>query len=321
MAVLTPVLYTTRFLLMGGQAEVKFVGRRGRAQAELLARRLEGEARRIEVKFSRFRPESVVSRISALAGQAPVAADEETRALVQAALELARVTGGRFDPTVGVLGRVWHFGQGRLPSPGEIEALLPLVDAASLQVGPREIFLARPGMQLDLGGVGKEYAVDRVAELLQEAGVDSAIVNFAGDVRTLGRRSDGRAWSIGIQDPRHKELCRFAIRARERAGIATSGDYERFFERDGVRYHHLLDATTGWPARGLCSATVIAATTFEAGRLATAAFLLGPEKGLQLLEAAPGVEGALITEDDKLLFTRGMARIASLPPEFSSPSG
>jgi thiamine biosynthesis lipoprotein len=307
-----PVLYTTRFPLMGGRAEVKFVDRGGRDRAERLARSVEAEAARIEAKFSRFRPDSVLARITAGAGGDWVPIDGETAALVQAALDLADLTGGRFDPTIGVLARAWDFRKGRVPSEAELEALLPLVDAGSVLLRPGGILLRHPGMELDLGGVGKEYAVDAVSMLLEEAGVASSIVNFAGDVRTQGRRSDGRPWSIGVQDPRERLRCRFAIRARARAGIATSGDYERYFEQDGVRYHHLLDATTGHPARGLASATVIAATASAAGRLATAAFLLGPERGLQLLEDLPGVEGALITEGDALLCTTGMHRISTL---------
>jgi len=309
MAVLDgPVLYTTRFRLMGGDAVVRFVDRGGRDRAARIARAVEAEAWRIEAKFSRYRPESVLSRINAAAGRGPVPADPETCALVRTALELSEFTGGRFDPTVGVLGRLWDFRAGRMPDPAAVAALLPRVDAGAVRVGDGQVELAWAGMELDLGGVGKEYAVDRVAELLQAAGVASAIVNFAGDVRTLGRRSDRRPWSVGIQDPRDPARCRFALRIRSGAGVATSGDYERAFIRDGIRYHHLLDATTGWPARGLASATVLAATALTAGRLATAAFLLGPERGLELLRSCPGVEGLLITESGRSLPTPGLAR-------------
>jgi thiamine biosynthesis lipoprotein len=168
-------------------------------------------------------------------------------------------------------------------------------------------------MEIDLGGVGKEYAADRVAELLKMRGVESALVNLLGDVRTVGRRGDRKPWVIGVQDPRDRTRFRFRIRAKEDCGIATSGDYERCFEIDGIRYHHILDATTGYPARGIASATVVAPTAFEAGRLATAAFLLGSERGLQLLESARSVEGALITEAGDLLATSGLARISDLP--------
>jgi len=315
MAVLTRTLYTTRFALMGGQASVRFVDGRGQEHAERIARAAEGEALRIEHKFSRYRSQSVVSRINQNAGLFPVIVDEETEYLVNAALELSEQTAGRFDPTVGVLRRAWDFKTGRIATPEELAALLPLVDARAVSVQNGSVFLQRPGMEIDLGGVGKEYAVDRVTERLRREGVESAIINFLGDVRTLGHRSDGRPWLIGVVDPLHPDRCRFSIRARADAGVATSGDYERGFVRDGVRYHHILDATTGFPARGLSSVTVIAPTTFAAGRLASAAFLLGPKRGLRLLEASPSTEGALITESGQVIATPGMARISDLAME------
>ena len=192
-------------------------------------------------------------------------------------------------------------------------ALLPLVDADAVSVRNGTVFLRKPGMEIDLGGVGKEYAVDRAARILRAEGVRSAIVNFAGDVCTIGSRGDGRPWKVGVADPRDRARCRFAVRTLSDAGIATSGDYERGFVKDGVRYHHILDARTGWPARGLASVTVIAATAFRAGQFATAAFLLGAEKGLALLEGALGVEGALITETGAILSTAGMELLSDLP--------
>lgn len=306
------VLYTTRFALMGGGALVQFVDDRGRERAERVARAVEGEARRIEVKFSRYRESSVVSEINRNAGRTPVAVDEETDMLVQWALELSRWTDGRFDPTVGALRRAWDFKSSRVPSAGEIAALLPLVDAAAVSRRNRTIFLRRAGMEIDLGGVGKEYAVDRAAKLLREEGIRSAVVSFAGDVRTVGSRGDGRPWKVGVVDPRDRGRCRFAVRPLADAGIATSGDYERGFVQEGVRYHHILDARTGWPARGVASATVVAASAFRAGCFATASFLLGPDAGPALLEEAEGVEGALITEGGKILATSGMRFLSDL---------
>jgi thiamine biosynthesis lipoprotein len=191
--------------------------------------------------------------------------------------------------------------------------LLPLVDASAVSVEDHTVFLRRAGMELDLGGVGKEYAVDRAVATLQREGVAVALVNFAGDVRTLGARGDGRPWSVGVVDPGDTRRCRFAVRAVGSAGVATSGVYERGFVSDGRRYHHLLDATTGWPAQGLSSVTVVDGTAFRAGRFATAAFLLGPVAGLALLEERKGIEGALIREDGEVLLTSGMTDLTDLP--------
>ncbi len=298
---------------MGGAAIVRFIDDRGRRRAEMIARAAENEAFRIERKFSRYRDDSVVSEIARNAGRAPVAVDDETVALVEAALELAQLTGGRFDPTVGVLRRAWNFREPRVPADDELAALMPHVNHGAVSVGDGTVFLRAEGMELDLGGVGKEYAVDRVADVLRAHGVTSALLNFAGDVRTIGGRGDGRPWSIGVADPRAPGRCRFAVRLIGGAGVATSGDYERCFVKDGVRYHHLLDATTGRPARGVMSATVVAASAFLAGRLATAAFLLGPREGLAVIEGTPGVEGCLIDASGAILATPGLSRISNLP--------
>jgi len=305
--------YTLGFPLMGGWASVEFVADSGPATGERVARAVESEARRIERKFSRYREASVVSEINRNAGRTPVAVDDETDRLVGEALALCELTGGRFDPTVGALRRAWDFRSGRVPVPAEIDALLPLVDAGAVSRRNRTVFLRREGMELDLGGVGKEYAVDRAAGILREAGVRAATVDFAGDIGTIGTRLDGKPWAVAVRDPRNPRKARFTVRVVGDAGIATSGDYERGFVRDGVRYHHILDARTGWPARGAASVTAVARSAFDAGRFATAAFLLGSKAGMALLEGASGVEGAMITEGDEILATRGMTRLSDLP--------
>jgi thiamine biosynthesis lipoprotein len=306
-------LYTKRFPLMGGVGSIRFVDHRGRAHADAIADAAHGEAVRIERKFSRYLPSSVVSEIGRNAGRTPVAVDSETERLVGEALELAELTSGRFDPTSGVLRAVWDFRAQQIPSAEAIAEILPLVDRRLVATRDRTVFLRRAGMELDLGGVGKEYAVDRVAETLEAAGVESAIVNFAGDVRTVGGRGDGRPWSIGVADPDSPDRCRFAIRLAGGGGVATSGDYERGFVRNGIRYHHLLDARTGMPASGVRSVTAVAKTTSAAGRAATAAFLCGPEAGVELLRRLPGIEGAIIAHGGAILATPGMVSLSDLP--------
>lgn len=305
--------YETRFPLMGGRAVVEFVDARGRANAARIARLAEEEALRIERKFSRYRDGSVLSEINRNAGRTPVAVDEETDALVESALDLSLRTEGRFDPTVGVLRGAWDFRSGRVPSREEVDALRPLVDASLVSRRDGTVFLRREGMELDLGGIGKEYAADRVARVLLEQGISAAVVNFSGDVRTVGRRLDRHPWKIGVRDPRDPRRIRFSVRPMAGAGVATSGDYERGFVKDETRYHHILDARTGWPARGVASATVVAGSADTAGRFASAAFLLGIEKGLALLESTKGLEGALIAEDGAIHATRGMKYMSDLP--------
>jgi FAD:protein FMN transferase len=306
-------LYTKRFRVMGGWGILRFLDDRGRETAEAVATHAMSEAERIERKYSRFLPGSVVSRINRNAGRTPVAVDQETIDLVQHALALSEETDGAFDPTVGILRRSWNFRDGRIPSQKELEGLLPLVDRRQISVRNGTIFLRREGMELDLGGVGKEYAVDRVTARLQEDGILCAIVNLSGDLRTLGSRGDGRPWNLGVAHPRDKGRCLFAVRLMGGGGVASSGDYERFFVKDGVRYHHLLDARTGWPARGVASVTVIAPDAFHAGLAATASFLLGPDRGLRYLTDHPDVEGALVTGEGDVLPTPGMESCSDLP--------
>jgi len=306
-------LYTKRFRVMGGGGELRFVEDRGIQVAEAIARRAMDEAERIERKYSRYLPGSIISQINRDAGRTPVAVDPETVELVQAALHLAELTGGAFAPTVGALRRAWNFREERVPAQQEIEALLPLLDHRLVSVRHGTVFLRRAGMELDLGGIGKEYAVDRVAACLRQQGVESAVVNLAGDLCTVGTRGDGRPWKVGVQDPRQRGKIRFALRMMGEGGIASSGDYERFFVKEGVRYHHLLDARTGYPARGVASATVLAPTAFAAGLAATASFLLGPEAGLAYLERSTGLEGAIITEAGALLATSGINACSDLP--------
>jgi len=269
-----PALYQTRFPLMGGGALVQFVDNRGRGEAERIARSVESEARRIEVKFSRYRERSVVSEINRNAGRTPVAVDDETAMLVRSALDLTRLTGGRFDPTVGALRRVWDFRSGRVPSDEEISAHLPLVNAGAVSTRDRTVFLRRPGMEIDLGGVGKEYAVDRAAALVGSL-TQSCLLNFGGDLRALGPHANGRPWEVGIEAVDRLSSASQVIDVY-RGGVATSGDSRRYLLKDGRRYGHILDPTTGEPViEAPRSVTVVADTCTQAGMLATLAMLQG----------------------------------------------
>lgn len=233
------------------------------------------EVRRIEAHWSRYRADSIVSAINAAAGSGrAVELDEETAGIIDFGARLHAASGGRFDLTAGVLRRAWDFRAARVPAPAEIDALLPLVGWPQVQWDGRSIALPRAGMEIDLGGLGKEYAADRAATLLQAAGVRHALVNLGGDVRVLGGRPDGSAWTLGIRHPRETAAFLGSVALRDGA-LATSGDYERGFNADGRRFHHLLDARTGWPAEGWQSVSVVAPACLAAGALATLAMLMG----------------------------------------------
>jgi len=264
------------FTAMASPCQIVLDGRDER----LLARAADAaiaEVRRIESKYSRYLPASVVSRINAAAGAAPVEVDEETASLLDFAGELWRVSEGLFDATSGVLRRAWDFKQARVPEAAELQALLPLVGWPQVERKAGGVRLPRAGMELDFGGFGKEYAADRAAAVLQQHEVQHALVNLGGDIHVLGPRGlpelQGAPWQIAIARPRPDGEGPLATLPVGRGGLATSGDYERYFEQDGRRYCHILDPRTGWPATAWRSVSVVAPNTTAAGALATVAML------------------------------------------------
>jgi thiamine biosynthesis lipoprotein len=235
------------------------------------------EVHRIEAKYSRYRPDSVVSRLNAAAGGTrTVEVDDETSGLIDFAAQLNALSGGLFDPTTGVLRRVWDFRAARVPGPAEVQAALAGVGWQHVVWQRPHIALTIAGMELDFGGFGKEYAADRAGSVLAEAGIGSALINLGGDIRVVGRRAQNQGWVLGIAHPRKTDEVFAGITVRE-GGLATSGDYERYFEHDGRRYCHVLDPRTGWPAQGWQSVSVAAPACLAAGAISTVAMLKGDD--------------------------------------------
>ncbi len=246
------------------------------------ARAAIGEVRRIERKYSRYRSDSIVSCINAAAGRiGAIEVDAETAALLDFAAELHALSDGLFDITSGVLRRAWDFRAGRLPDRVALAALLPLIGWSQVTWKNRRIALPRKGMELDFGGFGKEYAADRAMAVLVACGQRHGFVNLGGDIRVLGPRADGLPWRFGIQHPRREQETIAGVEMSEGA-LASSGDYERYFELDGQRYCHILDPRTGWPVRAWASISVTAPACVAAGALSTIAMLKG-EQALDFL--------------------------------------
>lgn len=252
------------------------------AAAARVSRAIEAETRRIEAKYSRYRDNSLVARINRAAGRnETLAIDAETAGLLDFAQACQRASGGRFDITSGALRKVWKFATGRLPDAARIAEVLRAVGWDKLHWQSPALRLPIYGMEIDFGGLGKEYAADRAAALLLAEGFTAALVNFGGDVCATGPQPDGAPWQVGIRHPRRAgEL--LATLPLYRGGLATSGDYERGMDVAGRRYGHLLDPRTGWPVQGMASATVIADTCLTAGALASSALLHGTD-GLDYL--------------------------------------
>jgi thiamine biosynthesis lipoprotein len=279
---------------------------------------------RLDALLSVWKPGSDVQRINAASGAAPVRVSADTLAVVRAAQQTSALTDGKFDITFGALSDVWKFDHdqdNRLPSDDQIAARLPHVDYQAVRVdeAAHTIALARPGVRIHLGGIGKGYAVDRAIAVLRERGLRDFLIQSGGDLYAAGQPGD-RPWTLGINDPRGAPDESFAtIELRDRT-LSTSGDYERFFVKDGQRYHHLLDPDTGRPARGSRSATIVAPTATEADGLSTGVFILGPEKGMALIERLPDVEAVIVTADNRVLISSGLrGRVTVLRPPTDAP--
>jgi thiamine biosynthesis lipoprotein len=213
-----------------------------------------------------------------------VPVDPETQRLLDYAHACWRESDGLFDITSGVLRRAWNFDGERVPSAAELEPLLALIGWQRVERGEDAVRLPRPGMELDLGGVGKEYAVDRAIAVIAEEGIASALVNLAGDLAILAPQPGGRPWRVGIRDPSEKDALAATVEVFS-GGVATSGDYERCIDVAGVRHSHLLDPRTGRAVQGLRAVTVQAQSCLVAGSASTIAMLRGEAQGLRWLEA------------------------------------
>lgn len=243
------------------------------------------EVRRIEAKYSRYRPDSVISEINRAAGTSAVSVDSETAGLLDFGAQLYAQSGGLFDLSSGILRRAWDFKAGRLPTQTALDELMPLVGWSKVQWDSRKILLPHVGMEIDFGGIGKEYAADRAATVIAEQGGQHGLVNLGGDVRLIGPHADDAPWRIAVQDPRGEPGQTIAYMNVAHGAMATSGDYERYFEHGGRRYSHLLNPLTGWPANDWRSVSVVAPICTAAGACATVAMLKPVDDALQFLNA------------------------------------
>lgn len=292
-----------RFNAMGGENELQLVADH-RLSAERIAERVIREVERIEAKFSRYRSDSVVSQINAAAGRMALHVDSEVAGLLEYADACYRQSSGLFDITSGVLRKVWNFRSDTLPERNTIQALLPLIGWKKVKWRNPWLYLPTEGMELDFGGIGKEYAVDRAAGVLTELGVQSWLVNLAGDVRVSGTNEHNLPWSIGVADPEHPGELWGTVELKSGAA-ATSGDYERRIEIDGKRYSHLLNPRTGWPTEGLQSVTAFADSCIIAGSVTTTAMLLGRD-GLRYLDRI-GVPYVAVTSEGRVVSASALA--------------
>jgi thiamine biosynthesis lipoprotein len=269
------------------------------------------EVARLEGLLSRFLPESEISRINGSAGIRSEKINREAYAVLSKAVEFPRFFPGCFDVTIGPLVTLWHAAKESLAQPDDasVKRILPLVDYRDLILDRLEMTagLRKVGQSLDLGGIGKGRAGDKILEVLQRFGISSAYSNLGGNVVTLGAKPDGSPWRIGIQHPRQADRLIGAVSVVGRT-VVTSGDYQRqFVDSQGRKHHHILDPRTGYPSEsGLVSVSVVAENSMVADALSTILFVAGMEKGLQFLRSFPQAEVILVDTDLQVFITQGL---------------
>lgn len=298
-----------RWAALGTTCEIQFV-----CADNALATHFENEAvawvAAFETRYSRYRPDSLISRINAAAGRAWVEIDEEMDRLLDFCASVHFLSQGALDVTATPVLRLWDYKAAvpRVPLDAEVAAALRLVGWAKVQRAPGQVFLPEAGMALDFGGWGKEYAVDAVAALARSLGIARALVDFGHDLHAVGAAPGKPGWHVGLEDPANPGgPCRGSLAAADLA-VASSGDYLRGFTVGGRRYGHIVDPRTGRPvANGCRQVTVIAPTCLQAGVLSTTLFILGPTEGLRLAGQTMGAEARIIT-DHSVHQTRGFFR-------------
>lgn len=281
------------------------------------------EIRRLEALMTTWRPDSDLSRVNAAAGRSAVQVDPETYAVVAEALHTSEISEGTFDITFEGLHGLWKFDEDIDPHPptaARVKAKLPLVNwhHVHLDAAERSIRLDAPGVKISLGGIAKGYAVDRAAKLLESRGIESFFVQAGGDLYTRGKKPDGTDWQAGVRDPRGPEGSYFAMLAVSDHAFSTAGDYERSYVVNGKRYHHIIDPRTGFPATASRSVTIWAKSAFLADAIDDAVFILGPEKGMQLVESIDGVGAVIVDAKNNLWVSKRLAgklRVISPPTD------
>ncbi len=290
--------------LMGTWFSVQVVSDDSVAAAEAIDAAFD-EVARVESEISEWRDGTDMTAVNDGAGQGPVAVGPDLLFMVERAREVSVMTSGAFDISFAGCGHLWSIRERRIPPPEDVEACLPLVDFEAIAVDHEAstVALLQPGMRIGSGAIGKGYGVDRAAQVLEDAGFRDYVIDGGGDIRISGMNGD-RAWTVGIAHPRNEDEI-YGTLSTTSGAVVTSGDYQRYFELDGVRYHHILDPATGQPARRSVATTVIAPDATLADALSTGVFVLGPERGLALVETLDGVEAFVVDPQGEVHMSSG----------------
>lgn len=279
------------------------------AAAQRILRDVMREMSRIESAYSPFLENSELSRLNRDAPRGWVRVSSELLDLLRKSRQISDLTGGAFDITYASVGRFYDFREGRRPDQAVIASHIEAINYryVELDVAKGRVRYTHPAVYVDLGGIAKGYAVDRCIDIIREAGVEQASVAAGGDSRIIGDRR-GEPWTVGVRHPRD-ESAMVAVLPLLDTAVSTSGDYERFFEEDGVRYHHILDPTTGDSARKSWSVTILGPEAIFTDALSTSVFVLGPREGLKLIDRLDGIDAIVIDPTGNLLYSADLAEL------------
>jgi thiamine biosynthesis lipoprotein len=328
---LTKSLLFTALIAAGAQARAEWVNRitdgimgtriavelwsEDRAKGEAAIDAVLDEMRHVDESMSTYKPTSEVSLVNAKAADGPMHISKELFDLLVKAKEYSVITEGAFDITYASVGYMYNFPQHIRPDEAQIAKALPAVDYRHVLLDPKNqtVQFSQKGVRIDLGGIAKGYSVDRGIEVLQARGISRAYVSAGGDSRIIGDRF-GKPWVVGIRDPRKGEGAVIASIPLVNAAISTSGDYERYFDEGGVRYHHIIDPHTGHSASKVRSATVIGPYATRTDGLSKTAFVLGPEKAMEIYNRIDDIDAIIVKLDGSVIYSKGMQRGKAPPP-------
>lgn len=265
------------------------------------------DMKRIDHLMSTWKEDTEISLVNREGGKHPVKISQELFGLLQVSVNYSELTHGAFDITYASVGYLYDFKKGVHPTQAAISKALPGINWRHMVLNPKKttVFFTRPGMRIDLGGIAKGYSVDRGIEILQKQGIARAMVNAGGDTRIIGDRF-GKPWVVGIRDPDHENKM-FLRMPLSNTAFSTSGDYERYFDEDGKRFHHIIDPKTGDSARKCRSVTIISGTATRTDALTKSVFIMGPEEGIKFIDTLPDVDAVAVAPDGKVFYSKGLA--------------
>ena len=296
-------------MAMGSDLEIEVFGP-DQATCDKAVKEAREEIDRLERIMTDWKQESPLMDVNRAAGRKPVEVPPELYFIIERSLKMSELTEGTFDITFAAAGKLWNWRDPnpRVPTPEEVKAALADVGWKGVTLDPkaRTVFLSRPGMRIGLGGIGPGYAGDLAMDKIRNLGIRNASVNMSGDVMLIGKKN-GEPWNVGITHPRKKGES-IAVLPVSNAAVSTSGDYERYFEKEGTRYCHIIDPRTGYPGDLCQSVTIVAPNLAFADGLAKGVFILGPDKGMKLLEKLEGVEALIVAADGTVTLSKGLKK-------------